>query len=68
MAKYRKLPVVIEATRFLPEDKTDRMYLNTLEGKMRVSHGDWIITGIAGEKYPCKDAIFRGTYEPVESP
>lgn len=27
--------------------------------------GDWIITGVAGEKYPCKDEIFKATYEPV---
>jgi hypothetical protein len=38
----------------------------TLEGLMRVSDGDWIITGVKGEKYPCKDEIFRATYEPAE--
>ena len=27
--------------------------------------GDWLITGVAGEKYPCKDDIFRATYEEV---
>jgi hypothetical protein len=36
----------------------------TLEGKMRVNVGDWIITGIAGERYPCKPEIFEITYEP----
>jgi hypothetical protein len=40
-------------------------YIQTLEGKMHVISGDWIITGIAGEKYPCKDEIFRASYEPV---
>lgn len=29
--------------------------------------GDWLITGVAGEKYPCKDAIFQATYETVEN-
>ena len=37
--------------------------IQTLEGAMRVSPGDWIITGIKGERYPCKDEIFRATYE-----
>lgn len=27
--------------------------------------GDWIIRGVKGEMYPCKDEIFRLTYEPV---
>ena len=31
-----------------------------------VHPGDWIITGVQGEKYPCKDDVFRATYEPVE--
>jgi len=39
--------------------------IDTLEGIMTVHPGDWIITGIAGEKYPCKDAIFKETYEPL---
>ena len=30
-----------------------------------VTPGDWIITGVKGEMYPCKDEIFRLTYEPV---
>jgi len=41
-------------------------YIDTLEGKMHVIAGDWIITGIKGEKYNCKDDIFRATYEAVE--
>lgn len=41
-------------------------YINTLEGRMHVQHGDWIITGIKGERYPCKPDIFEMTYEPVE--
>lgn len=41
-------------------------FIHTLEGNMRVKPGDWIITGIAGEKYPCKPDIFEQTYEKVE--
>lgn len=39
--------------------------VETLEGRMRVSIGDWIIRGIAGELYPIKDEIFEATYEPL---
>lgn len=37
----------------------------TLEGKQLISWCDWIIQGVKGEIYPCKDDIFRLTYEPV---
>lgn len=40
--------------------------VETLEGVMKVLPGDWIVTGIAGEKYPCKNEIFQKTYEMVE--
>lgn len=40
--------------------------VETLEGNMIASPGDWIITGVAGEKYPCKPDIFEKTYEPAE--
>ena len=35
----------------------------TLEGEMIGSLGDWIITGVKGEHYPCKPDIFAATYE-----
>jgi len=38
----------------------------TLEGTMTAQIGDWIITGVKGERYPCKPDIFEATYEPVE--
>jgi hypothetical protein len=41
------------------------MSIKTLEGILFVSEGDWIIKGVKGEFYPCKDDIFRMTYEPV---
>lgn len=40
-------------------------YIETLEGKMQVQIGDWIITGVQGEKYPCKPDIFEATYDAV---
>ena len=30
---------------------------------MKVQIGDWIITGVKGEHYPCKPDIFEATYE-----
>lgn len=40
----------------------------TLEGEMRGDMGDWIITCVKGEFYPCKPDIFAATYEPVAAP
>lgn len=82
MPKFRKKPVVIEAEVFLGDavegvyhdDEGDvvfdggrrRYWVDTLEGRHRVTLGDWIITGVKGEKYPCKPDIFEMTYERVE--
>jgi hypothetical protein len=41
-------------------------WIDTLEGGHRVCPGDWIITGVKGENYPCKPDIFEATYDPVE--
>ena len=61
--KYRKKPVVIEAY------QTDKeMDIETLEGTMHASVGDYIITGVRGEQYPCKPDIFEQTYEPADVP
>lgn len=39
--------------------------INTLEDIMLVSKGDWVIKGIKGEFYPCKQDIFDATYEQI---
>jgi hypothetical protein len=39
--------------------------IQTLEGEMVASPGDWIIRGVQGEFYPCKPDIFAETYEPA---
>ena len=58
-SKFRKKPVVIEAY------QTDvPVVIKTLEGDMKAEAGDWIITGVQGEQYPCKPDIFEQTYEP----
>jgi hypothetical protein len=110
--KFRKKPVVIEATQWFkngdhPEDNTELLFggegigyfvsegevvrrfchpdmnasqecqhcgmtmkqhgwIDTLEGGHNVCPGDWIITGVHGERYPCKPDIFEKTYEPAE--
>lgn len=61
MPKFRKKPVIIEAVQI-----TRPMKIKTLEGIMQGEPGDWLIKGVKGEKYFCKDEIFKKTYEPVE--
>lgn len=75
MAKYRKKPVVIEATQWFKMGDHPAVYklheidhptlgwIDTLEGGLSVQQGDWIITGVKGEYYPCKPDIFEMTYE-----
>lgn len=78
--KYRKRPIEIEAIQFntakdikefVPENiliykvSEDYFYIKTLEGDMLVSPKDYIIKGIKGEFYPCKEDIFLKTYEQI---
>jgi hypothetical protein len=59
---FRKKPVVIEAY------KTETsLHIETLEGILTASPGDWVIKGVNGEFYPCKPDVFEKTYEPVEA-
>ena len=107
MAKYRKKPVVVDASRWFkngdhPEDESTQInppnpaitegkvvryyrhpfvepetsckacgirmhehgWIDRLEHGHVVCPGDWIITGVQGERYPCKPDIFDATYEP----
>ena len=59
--KYRKKPVIIEAY----QTDTEKI-IHTLEGEMKASVGDYIITGVEGEQDPCKPDIFKKTYEPID--
>ncbi len=43
------------------------VYIETLEGKMLASYGDYIIKGVNGEFYPCKPDIFEKTYDKADS-
>jgi hypothetical protein len=40
--------------------------IETLEGNMLASKGDYIIKGVKGEFYPCKPDIFELTYEKID--
>ena len=42
-----------------------QLCIPTPEGVMLADPGDWIITGVKGEVYPCKPDIFEATYEPA---
>lgn len=82
MKKFRKKAIVIEAEQWFPGSNMEivkeevwkdgpyegykKAYVETLEGIMLVSPGDYIIKGINGEFYPCKPDIFAKTYDPVE--
>lgn len=50
---------------FLPYDGDNPLWIeiDTLEGTMSANIGDWIIRGVQGEFYPCRDDIFAQTYE-----
>lgn len=78
--KFRKKPVVIEAVQWFKEGDHPAVirktannrygdegipWVPTLEGGHIVTPGDWIITGVKGEHYPCKPEIFAMTYEPA---
>lgn len=43
-----------------------QMDIETLDDPMHASPGDYIITGVNGERYPCKPDIFKKTYEPAK--
>lgn len=59
--KYRKKPIIVEAYVANEEE-----YIKTLEGTMKANKGDYIITGVKGEQYPCKPDVFKQTYEEVK--
>jgi len=76
MPRFRKKPVVVHAVQFDPDAKEwpeevyvqdGKFLMSTLEGVFTVTPEDWIITGVKGEKYPCKPDIFEATYDEMSS-
>ena len=56
----------LESTRISYKEKDNPvLIIETLEGDMKASLGDYVIKGINGEFYPCKPDIFDKTYEKV---
>lgn len=51
---------------YYEDDEKKLLTIQTLEGNMIASVGDYIIKGVQGEFYPCKPDIFKQTYEVVE--
>ena len=77
--RYRKKPVVIEAVQWFrmgdhPDVHEDARsptgYAIVTPENMVIKHevtpGDWIITGVKGEVYPCKPDVFAATYEAAD--
>lgn len=62
---------VIEFTGYKPDFGSDQYHdtivIETLEGDMEAHAGDWIIRGVKGELYPCRNDIFAETYEAVDN-
>lgn len=56
---------VVKASGRVALDLPD-VLIDTLEGVMLCKVGDWIIQGVNGELYPCKNDIFEKTYERVQ--
>ena len=78
MTKFKKRPTIIDAIQYTGDNRDEisqtlgvlsvinygkSFLIHTLEGNMKVNPGDWVIKGIKGEFYPCKDEIFKLTYE-----
>ncbi len=78
--KYRKRPIVVDAVQWLPKEIKEgdpvpdgvvwdrasiAFYCDTLEGRVKLRGGEWIVTGAKGEHYPVQDEIFKLTHLPV---
>ena len=42
---------------------SSEFYVKTLEGDMKANIGDYIIKGVKNEFYPCREDIFKMTYD-----
>ena len=61
--KGRPIDIVVDSLSKEGPSKISKGYVKTLEGDMEFVTGDWIIQGVVGELYPCRDDIFQQTYE-----
>lgn len=79
--KYRKKPIIIEAVKYQKDhigkllDFCDKLtydpyeneyYVQTLEDSVLLRNGDYVIKGVKGEFYPCREDIFLQCYEKIK--
>ena len=64
MPKFRRKVVIVDAVQMKEAGEIQ----DSLHSMVSIPYeaGDWIITGIKGENYPCKDEVFKEIYEKVE--
>lgn len=61
-----ELPMEILKDRKVTVNITDKcIYIETLEGTMRGDIGNYLIQGVKGEVYACREDIFLETYQPL---
>jgi hypothetical protein len=74
VAQYVKKPIVVSAEQLtlhgpipagVSYHPSRGFHVETLEGVMQVGLGAYVITGVKGEKYPCRKDVFEETYEGV---
>ena len=81
MAKYVKKPIPITAIQWTGDNAMElaeftngkckftvgepSIVIPTLEGDMKANAGDYIVRGVEGEFYPCRQDIFEKTYEKI---
>lgn len=76
---YIKKPITVQALEFVEGKEQEVLdfangsmltefgiYISTLEGKMLVRPGDFIIREVEGDCYPCKSSVFKEAYELVK--
>lgn len=54
--------------RYCDKKMNDHGWIDTREGGHIVCPGDFVITGVKGEHYPCKPDIFALSYEVIDGP
>ena len=62
--EYKK--IVHKPNKLVAYETKEEQYLVTLNGIVKTNAGDWIITGVNGEQYPCDPEIFKQLYDIVE--
>lgn len=62
--EYKK--IVHKPNQLVAYETKEEQYLVTLNGIVKTNPGDWIITGVNGEQYPCDPEIFKQLYDIVE--